>query len=98
MHAVLRRYQVPLANREEVIRRVDEVWVDQARKLPGFVSYYVLDDGKGKLMSFSVFLTEEQAEHARDISAAWSGSHLMDLDVDLEDTHTGAVAVHAGEV
>ena len=40
MYMTIRHYQVPPTKMAEVVRRVDEVWLDKLSKLHGFESYF----------------------------------------------------------
>ncbi|SRR6266487_1265622 len=96
MYMAIRRYRVLPAQMDEVVRRVDEGWLDRARALPGFVTYYVTRDGEDRLTSISAFLDEATSQRAAEASAEWVGGHLMDLDVSFLDSSDGPVVVHGG--
>jgi heme-degrading monooxygenase HmoA len=96
MDMVIRNYRVPAGQMDEVVRRVDELWLDRVRKLPGFVSYYVARPTHDRLTSCSIFLDEEAAKKAAEASAEWVGATFMDLDVETVDWWIGPVVVHGG--
>jgi heme-degrading monooxygenase HmoA len=97
MYAIIRRYRVAPESADEVIRRVDEVWLDQVARMPGFVSYYVVRGGDAELTSMTVVIDGEAGQRALEASAEWVGGNLMDLDVNLIDMRQGQVVVHGGE-
>jgi heme-degrading monooxygenase HmoA len=96
MYMTLRQYRVPAGQMDEVIRRVDDNWLDRVRVLPGFVSYHVVREAEDQLRSVTVFTDEMSAKAAVEASAEWVGERLQDLDVTFVDMHQGPVVVHGG--
>ncbi len=96
MYMTIRHYRVPPSKLEEVVRRVDEVWLDRLSKLEGFESYYVLQGDDSHLTSVSAFLDEKLGRKAAEASAEWVGSNLLDLDVEFMEMWQGPVVVHGG--
>jgi heme-degrading monooxygenase HmoA len=96
MHMAIRHYRVPAGQVDEVVRRVDDLWLERARRLPGFISYYVTKGGGDRLTSVMVFAEEEQIEKAVEASAEWVGASLMDQDVEFLEMWQGEVVVHGG--
>ena len=96
MFMTIREYRMPPSQIDEVIRRVDDDWLDRVSKMKGFVSYHVIRAGDEGLVSLTGFLDEEDGERAAEASAEWVGSHLMDLDVQFIDMRRGPVVVHGG--
>jgi hypothetical protein len=97
MYMTIRHYRVPPSKAAEVVRRVDEVWLDRLNKLEGFDSYYVVQEDDSHLTSVSVFITESAGRKAAEASAEWVGAHLEDLDVEFLEMWQGPVVVHGGE-
>src|SRR2546425_6314577 len=97
MYMTIRHYRVPPSKMEEVVRRVDEVWLDRLSKLEGFESYFVTQPDDSHLTSVSVFIEEEAGRKAAEASAEWVGSHLSDLDVEFLEMWQGTAGVHGGE-
>lgn len=97
MYMTIRHYRVPPTKTAEVIRRVDEVWLDRLSKLEGFDSYYVIQEDDSHLTSVSAFVTEASGRKAAEASAEWVGSNLEDLDVEFLEMWQGPVVVHGGE-
>lgn len=97
MYMTIRHYRVPPSKMAEVVRRVDEVWLDRLSKLEGFDSYYVTQPDESHLTSVSVFIEPEAGRKAAEASAEWVGSHLADMDVEFLEMWQGPVVVHGGE-
>jgi heme-degrading monooxygenase HmoA len=96
MHMMIRRYEVPASQADEVIRRVDDSWVGKVSSMRGFVSYHVVRSAEDRLVSMTAFVDEETALAAGEASAEWVGGWLMDLDVKFLELESGPVVSHAG--
>ncbi|TMF84936.1 MAG: hypothetical protein E6I08_14335 [Chloroflexi bacterium] len=96
MHMTIRRYTVAPAQADEVIRRVDDDWLERVHKLPGFVSYHVVRPAPDRLVSVTAYLDADAAHRGAEASAEWVGERLGDLDVKFEDMAEGEVVVHGG--
>ena len=96
MFMTIREYRMPPSQTDEVIKRVDEDWLDRVSKMKGFVSYHVVKVGDDRLVSLTSFLEPEDGERAAEASAEWVGGYLMDLDVQFLDMRRGPVVVHGG--
>ena len=70
MYAAIRTYQTIDAG--EVTRRANRGFVPILRGTPGFIAYYIVDGGDGRLASISVF--EERAGPRSQRGAPRSGS------------------------
>jgi quinol monooxygenase YgiN len=97
MYMTIRHYRVPPSKMDEVVRRVDEVWLEKLSKLEGFASYYVMSDDDSHLTSVTAFIEEAASKNAAEASAEWVGSNLADLDVEFLEMWQGPVVVHGGE-
>jgi heme-degrading monooxygenase HmoA len=93
----IRRYRVSDAERDEVVRRVDEGWADQLRNEPGFLSYYVVATAPDELVSVTACIDEQALAKVVIKSAEWVGVHLLDMKLSLEDQRQGKVVSHLGE-
>jgi quinol monooxygenase YgiN len=96
MHAVINNYRVPAEQVDEVVRRVDDLWLEQVRRMPGFFSYYVVRTSDDRLTSVALFLDQAASRQAALASAEWVGANLLDLDVQRLDTSDGELVVHGG--
>jgi hypothetical protein len=96
MFASIRTYRVHGDQRDEVIRRVDENWLEELRKQPGALSYLVIATGPEELVSVTACRDEKTLETVVERSAEWVGGHFLDLDVTLVDQRHGQVVSHLG--
>jgi heme-degrading monooxygenase HmoA len=96
MHMTIREYKIVPGQADEVIRRVDEGWLDRLVKMPGFVSYHVVRPKDDQLISLTAFLDADQAKRGAEASAEWVGERLSDLDVQFVEMREGKVVVHGG--
>jgi hypothetical protein len=58
---------------------------------PGFVRYEVGSLDNGGIVSFSIWETADEAQHAVDLAASWVKDNLADR-VQLREEHTGDMA------
>ncbi|HEY8643739.1 MAG TPA: antibiotic biosynthesis monooxygenase [Candidatus Dormibacteraeota bacterium] len=96
MHMTIREYTITPGQADEIIRRVDDDWLDRLHKMPGFVSYHVVRPADDQLISVTAFLDEQGAKRGAEASAEWVGERLSDLDVKFVDMVEGKVVVHGG--
>src|SRR3954454_7068937 len=88
MFASMRRYRLQAESTAEFMRRVDESFADEIAAQPGFVSYQLIDCGRGDLFSLSIFAQGGQAEASRELAQRWTEEHLADIE------HTRFDAIH----
>ena len=76
MHATLRQYE-GVENAAEIIKQVAASFLPDQKTIPGFVSYYFVDVGEsgGRMISLSVFASEEGATESNRRAAAWVAQH-----------------------
>ena len=55
MHGVLRHYTVDAKNVNEIVRRVAAEGLTFLKAIPGFVSWGLMDDGHGHMVTYSVY-------------------------------------------
>jgi hypothetical protein len=67
----MRRYRVRLGTVEQAARYAEKWFVPLIRKLPGFVTYYLMDAGNDTLASIGLFETREGAESAARLARDW---------------------------
>jgi heme-degrading monooxygenase HmoA len=97
MYMTIREYKVSPQQADEVIRRVDTNWVEQLRKVKGFVSYHVVRPDPDRLVAIAGFLDQGSARMGAEASAEWVGQRLLlDLDVEFIGMREGPVVVHEG--
>ena len=61
MFVTIRRYETNPSSVPELLRRADKDVVPLLRAIKGFVSYDILNTGKGVILSVTVFQTETAA-------------------------------------
>lgn len=93
MYASVRVYRARPENVKELNRRVNEEFVPLVSKLPGYVSYFGIDQGDGKWASISVFQSEDAAKASNKTAAEWVQKRVKPLIESGPDTTTGVVAV-----
>jgi hypothetical protein len=72
MHATIRRYEGVDQNRTaELTGKINETFVPELSKLPGFKGYYLLEADNGVLSSLGLFETAEQADESTTLAATW---------------------------
>ena len=96
MYMVIRRYAMQSSKVDEVVRKVDEQFLEKVRLLPGFEAYYVLDSGEGRLTSVTLSADREAAQDSNRMSKEWVDTWLRDIHLELAETIEGTVVVHGG--
>jgi hypothetical protein len=77
-YLTVRRYDgVP--NSKEAARRVQEGFIPLISKIPGFISYYWVDEADGVMVSVSVFETKEAEEESNRLAADFVKQHIAPL-------------------
>jgi hypothetical protein len=67
MYATVRRYEMGAGSRgagavQELMRKCEEQFLPVISKVEGFVSYYAVDAGDGRIASISIFESEAGAD------------------------------------
>ena len=77
-YLTVRRYEgVP--DSKEAARRVQEGFIPMISKIPGFISYYWVDEADGIMVSVSVFETREAEEESNRLAADFVKKHIAPL-------------------
>src|SRR5215475_3532118 len=77
-YLTVRRYDgVP--DSKEAARKVQEGFIPLISKIPGFISYYWVDQGDGVMISVSVFATKEAEEESNRVAADFVKQHIAQL-------------------
>ena len=82
MYISIRKYKLTSRDaktRGELTRQINELFLPQISKAPGFVSYYAVDDGSGTLATVSVFETQSGAEESNRQAADFTKKNLPAL-------------------
>ena len=95
MHASIRKYRINSDAVAALAVRVEDGFVPIISKLPGFVSYFVVDAGDGIVASISVFENEEAAEQSNAAAAAWVKENLSDVITEAPEITAGEIALAA---
>jgi hypothetical protein len=95
MHAVLRRYTVRLGTVDAAARYAEETLLPLVRQVPGFSVYYLVDAGRGTMMSVALFETAEGAERANDLISRWFRNDWPTFRAVPPEMTTGRVLAHA---
>ena len=97
MHMVIRHYAMQPSKVDEVVRKVDEQYLEKLHSLPGFEAYYVLDLGDGKLTSVTVSTDKDASRASTRLSKEWVDTWLRDVHLELVETIEGPVVIHGGQ-
>ena len=90
MYATIRRYKAKATS--DMTRKVNEIFVPQLSKLPGFIAFYAIDSGTGELASVSVFETKSAAEESNKAAAEWIKKH--NITIGQAEKTVGEVIAH----
>ena len=77
-YLTVRRYD-GVTNSKEAARRVQNEFIPLINKLPGFISYYWVDEADGVMVSVSVFATREAEEESNCLAADFVKQHIAPL-------------------
>ena len=77
-YLTVRRYE-GVTDSQEAARRVQEEFIPLISKLPGFISYYWVDEGDNVMVSVSVFTTREAEEESNRVAADFVKQHIAPL-------------------
>ena len=95
MHASIRRYKVNTDAVAALAVRVEDGFIPIISRLPGFVSYMVVDGGDGIVASISIFESEESAKQSNTAAAAWVQENLSDVITEVPEITAGEIALAA---
>jgi hypothetical protein len=79
MFAAIRRYHTDPDSLDEVVRKVNEGFVDLISEMPGFVAYFAINAGQGEYGTVSVFEDQDSAEESNRVAEEWVAENLGDL-------------------
>ena len=77
-YLTVRRYD-GVTDSKEAARRVQEEFIPLLNKIPGFISYYWVDEGDNVMVSVSVFANREAEEESNRIAADFVKKHIAPL-------------------
>ena len=96
MYMVIRRYAIEPHKIDEVVRKVDEQYLEKVRQLPGFEAYYVVDSGEGRLTSITISADKVTSHDTTRLSQEWVDTWLREVHLELVESIEGPVVVHGG--
>jgi hypothetical protein len=91
MYTAVRTYTT--SDAAELARRVQDEFLPLMRGLPGFVGYYVVDGGDGKVASITVCENKEGVDESNRRAATWVQERLAELITDGPDVVAGDTVV-----
>jgi hypothetical protein len=96
MHATVRRYEgIDQTRKVELTKRVGESLLPRLSELPGFKSYYLIEDDKGVMSSLGFFDTSAQADESSRVAATWVREEKLETALPNPPKITGGeVIVH----
>ena len=97
MHVAIRQYHINPRNVDEVTRRVESGFVPLLRQAPGFVEYYWLNAGNGRVVSVGIFEDQASAEASTRIAANYVRQFLYELVRNPPEVIEGEVLLHEVE-
>jgi hypothetical protein len=77
LYGAIRTYRV--TDVEELSRRVRDEFIPIVRDVPGFIAYYVIDAGGGKLSTITICDDPGGVEESTARAAEWVGEHIASL-------------------
>jgi hypothetical protein len=99
MHGVVRRYEMGSGSRGAAVAevlgtRIEEGLGPAVSQVPGFVAFYSLDTGDGKIALISIFEHEEGAEEFNRLAKDFAKESLAGLLQAGPQVTAGRVLVH----
>lgn len=91
MYAIIRRYKTTAI--QDVVRHLEKDFLPIIGNAPGFVAYYVVDEGAGVQSSISIFEDQASAEYSNKLAAAWVREHPTALP-EPPEISAGEVLLH----
>ena len=90
MYISIRKYKLTSQDaktRGELTRQINDLFLPQISKAPGFVSYYAVDGGSGTLATVSVFESQSGAEESNRQAADFVKKNLPALAIRTARDH-----------
>jgi excisionase family DNA binding protein len=76
MYAAIRRYRVDPELADEIIHLLLEDFAPQVRKIQGYISYNILNEGHGKILVIKVFEHRAGVQESSDLALTWMAENL----------------------
>ncbi len=94
MHVAIRQYHINPRDVEAVTQKVQDGFVPLLRKAPGFVEYYWLNAGNGRVVSVGFFQDQASAEASTQMAADYVRQFLYELVRNPPEIIEGEVLLH----
>jgi hypothetical protein len=91
MYTAIRTYTT--SDAREVKRRVQEEFVPMVKDIPGFIGYYLVDAGDGKIASITVCDEREDVDESTKRASSWVTDRLSSLITSGPDVLVGDTVV-----
>jgi hypothetical protein len=92
MYISIRRYN-RVRSVGEVCRKIELSFVPLLRRSPGFIAYYAIDGGDGRMATVSMFSTESMALESNETAAVWLQENVADLQPEPPEIISGKALV-----
>ena len=79
MYASIRRYRIDRSAIGEITARARDGFLPIISQLPGFIAYYVVDQGDGNAATISLFQDKAAAEESNRAAAGWVQENMVSL-------------------
>ena len=79
MYASIRRYRIARSSIDEISKRVQDGFLPIISALPGFVAYYIVDQGDGNAATISLFQDKAAALESNRAAAGWVQENMASL-------------------
>ena len=94
MHVAIRQYHVNPRSVLEITEQVEEGFIPLLRQTPGFIEYYWLNAGNGRVVSVGIFEDQASAEESTRLAADYVRQHLYELVRNPPEVIEGEVLLH----
>src|SRR5215470_14454063 len=95
-YLTVRRYD-GIQDSKQLARRVQEEFIPLISKIPGFISYYWVDEGDGVMVSVSVFETRQAEEESNRLAADFVKQHIAPVLPKAPQITAGQVVARAAK-
>jgi hypothetical protein len=95
-YLTVRRYD-GVTDSKEAARRVRDEFIPLISKIPGFISYYWVDEGDNVMVSVSVFESREAEEESNRVAADFVRQHIAPLLPNPPQITAGQVVARAAK-
>ena len=79
MYASIRRYRIDRSSIHQINALARDGFLPIISELPGFIAYYIVDQGDGNAATISLFEDKAAAEQSNRAAAAWVQENMAAL-------------------